>query len=93
MSLTVKETIDENILQRRQQIEALAKNIKALLREAIAHHRAYGGEVSMSPSKLQPEDFQRMDDEMGEHSRIIDQYLLELQKSSFIAHNTSKEEN
>jgi hypothetical protein len=42
---------------------------------------------------MQPEDFQKMDDRMSEHRRVIDQYLIELQKSTIIKQNTSKEEH
>ena len=34
-----------------------------------------------------------MDDEMSEHSRVIGQYIVELQKSSFIKENTSRDEH
>lgn len=34
-----------------------------------------------------------MDVELGEYSRVIDQYITELQKSSFIRENTSREEH
>jgi len=34
-----------------------------------------------------------MDDQMSEHKRVIDQYLTELQNSTIIKQNTSKEEH
>ena len=47
----------------------------------------------MNPTRIEPDDFQKMDDEISENRRVIGQYLTELQKSSFIKQNTSKEEH
>lgn len=81
INVSIKETIEANIEDIREKIEMQAKTIKTLLREALAHSRAQhtaSAATTLSPTRLQPEDFQRMDDEMSEHSRVIDQYIIEL---------------
>lgn len=104
---SIKETIEANIEEIKEKIEVQAKAIKTLLREALAHSRAAKGSPThattaatnlsptraLSPTRLSTEDFHRMNDEMSEHSRVIGQYIIEMQKSSFIKENTSRDEH
>ena len=77
---SIKEKIDDNIEDIKERVEKQAKAIKTLLREALAHYRSQGirTENSLSPTRLKPDDFQRMDEEMSDHRRVIDQYMTEL---------------
>ena len=44
----------------------------------------------MNPTKIGTDEFKRMDDEISQHSRVLDQYLTDLQKSSYIKHHTNR---
>lgn len=65
-------TIDTNIEGIKERIEALAKVIKNLLREALVHNKSTKGGAEAIVSPLQPEDYKRMDDEVSEHRRVLD---------------------
>jgi len=76
--MSIKETIDANIDDLRERIEMQAKTVKTLLREALACTRlppqvtTSGSLASLNQTRMHPQDFQKMDDEISDNRRVVD---------------------
>ena len=83
--------ISFNIEDLKNQIDSTAHHIKSLLRETLQFQRHQ--QTAASNPLLEPIDFNDITDQLFQFNSLTVQYLNDLQTSSYINDNTTRDDN